>query len=94
MDRNVGYEFNCEVQDVQKALRDVYENYQIYLEKAQEARKWVKQFRWLELQNKYVNLVKPKKVILGDRNEITDDYLMTDSKALYYKYLNLKNAQE
>jgi hypothetical protein len=35
---------------------------------------------------KYRNLVKPRSVILGNRNEITDDYLMTDSPALFNKY--------
>jgi hypothetical protein len=35
-------------------------------------------------------MVKPKKVILGDRNEITKDYLMTNSKELYNKFMNLK----
>lgn len=86
---DLGFCFNCTEKDVRKALRDVYENYKSYLRKAQRGREWVKQYLWKNLLPKYRNLVKPKNLIFGDRNEITDEYLMTNSSELYEKYLDL-----
>lgn len=88
----VGNQFNCEVKDVRQALRDVYTNYEHYLTLAQSARQWVKQYSWDQLKLKYLNLVKPKKIILGKKNIVTDSYLMTNSRELYKKYKKLGKA--
>ena len=84
-----GYHFNCKINDVTKALKEVYRNYKFYLDKAQAGREWVKQYLPENLQLKYLNLVKPKKVIYGKDNKITNEYLMTNSNKLYKKYLEL-----
>jgi glycosyltransferase involved in cell wall biosynthesis len=86
----VGYQFNCRLADVQAALRDVYDNYEHYLEKAHRGREWVKQYRWADLRQKYLNLIKPKIIKLGKVNEVTDEYFMTNSKELYQKYLEIQ----
>ena len=86
-----GNRFNCSIKDVRKALREVYTNYQEYVEKALGGREWVKDYLWENLKLRFLNLIKPKKVVLGNHNEITDDYLMTDSKKLYAKYSQLHN---
>lgn len=88
----LGYEFNCSRKDVRIALRDVYENYQYYLKRAEEGREWVKRYLWKNLRKKFLNLVKPQKVVLGEHNKVTNDYLMTTSKALYKKYKILKSS--
>lgn len=90
----VGYQFNCRIKDVQAALRDVYKNYQTYLAKAHEGREWVKQYRWPDLQKKYLNLIKPKIIKFGKDNEITDEYFMTNSKELYQKYLSVMKVAQ
>ena len=41
-----GYQFNCKVEDVQKALREVYVNYNLYLQKAEQGRNWVQRYLW------------------------------------------------
>lgn len=84
---DVGYIFNCRLNDVRKALRDVYENYHQYLYKAYAGRKWVTQYLSDSLRARYVSMLKPKMILLGDRNEVTNDYVMTDSKVLYDKYI-------
>lgn len=84
-----GNQFNCEIKDAMNALTYVYENYQEMLDKAKLGRIWVKQYLLNNLKNKYLNLIKPKKLILGDQNLITDDFLMTNSEKLYNKYLTL-----
>lgn len=81
-----GYHFNCELKDARAALREVYENYDAYLSKAQQGRHWVRQYLHSSLQKKYLTIVKPKKVVLGKENKIEDNVLITDSKALYNKY--------
>lgn len=90
-EEDIGFRFDCTVEDVREALRDVYAHYSDYLAKAHQGREWVKQYLWSSLQGKYLSLIKPSKVILGDRNEVTDEYFMTNSPSLYQKYLDLVN---
>ena len=84
-----GYNFNCTIEDARSALREVYNNFERYVEKAENGRKWVEQYLWKNVKAKFLNLIKPKKVILGEENLVTDDYVMTSSVDLYYKYLNI-----
>lgn len=85
-----GYNFDCTLEGARKALREVYNNYATYLKKAHQGREWViKEYSYNNLKNKYRNLVKPLKVILGENNSVEDDYLMTNSLKLYSKYLKL-----
>jgi len=81
--------FDCTISDVRSALRNVYENYKNHLEKAKLGRNWVKQYCIESLKPKYLNLIKPKMVLLGLENSITDHYLMTNSITLFNKYQNL-----
>lgn len=83
---SLGFCYNCSKEDVRKALRDVYENYALYKEKAQLGREWVVRYSWDNIKGQFLNLVKPKRIVMGDRNEVTDEYLMTNSSALYKKY--------
>ncbi len=88
---HVGYEYNCEISDVRKALREVYNNYVTYAKKAQAGREWVKQYLWENLKQRFMNFVKPKKVLLGEEDRVTDEYLMTTSEELYKKYQQVIN---
>jgi len=86
---NIGFQFDCSTHDAREAMRDVYENYSFYNLKAKEGREWVKQYLYKNLSSKYVSLVKPRSIVLGQENIIGDNFLMTDSKALYEKYREL-----
>lgn len=81
-----GSMFNCSVKDVQKTLRDVYQRYDHYWQRAQQGREWTKQYLAENLTPKYMSLVRPARVILGKENKITDDYLMVNTPELFYKY--------
>lgn len=83
----IGYNFNCEINDVRKAMREVFENYEVYLEKASRGKEWVKQYLGSNLKARYLSLFKPKNIIFGASNEVTSEYLMTNSQSLYNKYL-------
>lgn len=83
---NIGYQFDCTTDDVRQAMKDVYENYHCYLEKAKIGREWVKRYLPENLRWKYVNLVKPKVILFGKKNIIDDNFFMTNSKELYQKY--------
>lgn len=87
----VGNQFNCQLSDVKEAMRDMVANYNHYLQLAKSGRQWVIQYSWDELKLKYLNLIKPKKVIFGKKNVITNHYLMTDSQELYKKYQKLNH---
>ncbi len=82
----IGNNFDCTVDDLANAMLKVYENYDDYLKQSEAARAWAANYQYENLKEKYLNMVKPKKVILGDINEITDEHLMTNSKELYDKY--------
>lgn len=82
----IGHCFNCEIKDLEEAFSDVFNNYSKYLDKANQAREWVKQYSYKTLSKKFLNLAKPKQIILSDKNIIEDDYIMTSSKYLYDKY--------
>ncbi|MDR3646459.1 MAG: glycosyltransferase [Candidatus Babeliales bacterium] len=84
-----GYQYNCQLSDAVAALKEVYNNYQFYWAKAQKGKNWVKQYDWPNLKNKYLALLKPKKVILGKENIILNDCIITNSKDLYHKYMNI-----
>ena len=81
--RYIGNQYDCDINDVENALEYVYNNYELYREKAKGGREWVKQYTYSALGKKYLNLVKPQKIILGDDNIIIDDYIITNSEKLY-----------
>lgn len=84
-----GFNFNCSLDDTRKALREVYTNYQTYVDKAQGGRQWVEQYLWKNVKARFLNLIKPKEVRLGDENKVTDAFIMTSSGTLYNKYIQL-----
>jgi len=89
MEKYIGNDFNCDINDVKKAMREVYNNYKNYLALAPKAREWVTQYLTENLTLYYLNLIKPRLVILGPDNLITNEYLMTNSEKLYKKYQEL-----
>lgn len=86
----LGHFYSCHIEDVRVALRDVYTHYSEYLEKAAKGKEWVRRYSWESLKNRYLNLIRPKSLLLGDQNSITEEYLMTNSSAFYEKYQNLQ----
>ncbi len=91
---HIGTQFNPTVEGVAQALRDVYSNYQTYLGKARQARSWIRQYTAKGLIPLYRMLFKPTKVLLGDQNKVTSEYLMTNSVALYRKLLHVFSLQD
>lgn len=81
-----GYAFNCQLQDVVDSLKDVYNNYDDYLDLAPAARAWASQYQFENLRPLYKSLIKPKRVVLGEINKIEEDCLTTNSIELFDKY--------
>lgn len=84
-----GYRFQVDKKVVVEALKEMKEHYSIYLQKNKLMREYAKSYDYENLSSLYLNLVKPKKVILGNDNILTDSYLMTSSETLYKKYNQL-----
>ncbi len=84
-----GEEFLADIEAAAAAMKEVHENYESHLLKAQARRQWASKYRFENLKPLYLSLVKPKQVILGNKNEVTNEYLMTSSKELYEKYKKL-----
>lgn len=89
----LGMQFNTSVDDLASALRDVYENYDSYAQKAIEAKTWVKQYEHENLLSTYKTLIRPEKVVLSDRNEIKDGILYTTSPKLKKSYEKIQEEQ-
>lgn len=90
----MGFYSDCSLEDIKNALWDVYNYYDIYLKQAQDGPEWVSQYCLQKIKNKYLSLIKPTCVLLGDKNVITEDYLMTTSEKLYKKYRALQKHQK
>jgi len=88
----IGHNYDVDVKLAADAMLDVYNNYSKYLANAEAERKWAAQYTYDNVKPLFLSMVKPKKVILGEKNEITKDYLMTNSKELYQKYCNIYNT--
>lgn len=86
---SIGYQFDCKVLNARRAMRDVYKNYSKWVKKAQKGREWVTRYLAENLTNKYISLVKPQSIVLGEENIIGDTFLMTTSKELYEKYQSI-----
>lgn len=83
-----GNQFNCSIADARFALKEVYNNYHVYINKACNGRRWVEQYLYKNLKDQYLALIKPKNVILSDENRIEGENLITNSIKLYKKYLS------
>ena len=78
---------DCTEEDLVDKMDYVYNNYDTCLSKANEGREWVKQYLWPNLKEKYLSLIKPKNVVLGNENIIVDGGFVTTSKKLKSKYV-------
>jgi len=83
---DLGLQFECDVNALANALREMYENYELHALKAYESTNWVEQYRYTQLHHLYKTIVLPKKVILGDRNVIEDGVIYTTSIKLKQNY--------
>lgn len=88
---SVGQMFDCTIDDAAEALLDVFHNYDQYLQKKEEARKWASQYSYSNknLTQLYETIINPKKVYIGSKNVIYKDRIETDSVELYNKYKKL-----
>jgi glycosyltransferase involved in cell wall biosynthesis len=85
-----GYQFNCDVDEAARAIEDVYNNYQHYLNKGPLMRQWASGYDYSKLTPLYESIVSPKRVILGKTNEfLADGTMITDSDQLYDKYVKV-----
>lgn len=88
---SIGHNFDFDIDDGAAAMLKVYKNFEALNKQREKTRAWAMQYQYENLLPCYLSLIKPSKIILGERNEVTSDYLMTDSEELYSKYLSLLN---
>lgn len=82
----IGEHRACTVEDAAAAMRDVYENYEEYLAKGAEAKKWAATSDFSHLRPYYLSLLNPKKISLGTENKVTPNEIITNSETLFKKY--------
>ncbi len=83
--QQIGNFFDCHTSDVTEAMLNVYQNFDRYQEKVKSGPKWIEQYLWSNLKKRYLSIIRPGKVILGNSNEIHEDCVETTSKALQMK---------
>lgn len=88
-----GYYSSCTVSQAAQALKDVYQNYSTYYQKAQQGRAWVRQYLPESLRAVYSQLARPQSVKLTSHNRITAQGIETSSLKLYEKYRTLVPQQ-
>lgn len=54
---NVGYQFDCSVDQVCRCLKLMYQNYSNYKVKALKARDWVKSYSYKNLRAKFLEII-------------------------------------
>ncbi len=84
-----GYQFDCFQEDVEQALRDMFDNYSVYKNKSVQTIQWARQFEWESLVPLFKTLFKPESVILGEVDAVDGTTLITTSPCLYEKYCQL-----
>lgn len=84
-----GKEFDCRVEDASQAFLEMYTNYHQFISNNHLARKWAEQYDYSILRPMYLSLIHPERVILGNRNEIHNNCIITNNISLYLKYSNL-----
>lgn len=89
LDQYIGCDFDCDTQDVAHAMVKMVYDYQHYSSLREAGREWARGYLYQHLKPKYLTLVKPKKVVLGNKNCVSNGTLTTDSPALYAKYLSI-----
>jgi glycosyltransferase involved in cell wall biosynthesis len=84
--KQIGSFFDCETSLVSKTMLEVYQNYDKYQNiVANGGKEWVTQYLWNELKSRYLTIIKPSKILLGDKNYIHSNYIETTSKPLFNK---------
>jgi glycosyltransferase involved in cell wall biosynthesis len=82
----IGYNFDCNIEDASKAMKEMYYNYNYYLEKAHLSRHWVEKYLPKNLISYYLQLIKPTSIELSDKDIICNNKILTTSKNLVSKY--------
>ena len=90
--RSIGEQFTCSVDDVVKAMLEVYQNYPFYEEKALLGKRWASQYDFSALSPLYSSLICPEKIVLGESNSLGEGFLITNSPSLYEKYTLIKKG--
>lgn len=83
----IGNQYNSLIGELEESLQNIYYNYEFYLKDKDKINRLLDKYNSEKLDKKYLNLIKPKKVIFGLENKIKKNYIMTNSKELYEKYL-------
>lgn len=84
--KNIGNFFDCQTADVALAMKEVFHNYEKYLEITQEAGPiFASKYLWSELKPLYLSIIRPQKISLGEKNIIFPTHIETNSKTLYNK---------
>lgn len=82
---------DCTFDDAVKAYKEMYNNYALYLKKAENASMWARQFTWKNVMDYYDTLFNPYHVIFGNQNSIVPETktIITDDVPLYNKLVKL-----
>jgi glycosyltransferase involved in cell wall biosynthesis len=84
--QEIGSFYDCTMEDLAHEMRNLYHQYEEYLEIAQKGREWARQYCWSELRPYYLSLFQPQEIRLGNENKIEKEYLEIKNEKLYQKY--------
>lgn len=86
----LGFRYHVDMDASVASLKEMYEHYPRYLERAQAMREWAGRYDYATLRPLYRSLIKPQQIVLGTMNTITKEGMTTDSPHLYAKYQSVR----
>lgn len=86
-----GFQFDVNQEEVSSALVEMKNNYSFYLQKSDAMRSWASSYDYENLKKDYKCLIAPKKIILGETNQITEDGFITNSEEFFHKWQKILN---
>lgn len=87
--KSIGYYYDCNTTELSNLMFKVVNDYDTYLFKAQGGREWVKRYLWSSLKFTYINLLKPKEILLDSINYVDGNVFKTNDKKLFNKMKDL-----
>ncbi len=84
-----GHFHTCTVDDLAKALREMYKDYRFYKNKALNGRTWARQFLRSSLAPLFYTLIRPSHIEMGATNTIGESLMTTTDRRLLNLYISL-----
>jgi len=86
---DIGFQYDCNINDIVNSMKDIFYNYAFYKKRAIDGKQWIKNYNFESIKKLYLNIFKPKYIQIGDKNDLINNGIITNSKNLFKKFKKL-----